>query len=113
MKNILLLIISFTLTSCFKKEHKIESIEIVGNKDENNKYINLCLEEEIGYAEYYLYFEITFKNGDKLNEEYRLSANPAQKEEHQERCFKIHTHVSFVRRHDSDKKMVSKSNIQG
>ncbi len=101
-KYILFLTIAFTLTSCFKKDHKIESIEIVGNKDENNRYINLCLEEEIGYASYYLYFEITFKNGTKLNEEDILSSGVKP----EEKCFKIYTYTSFVRRHDSKEKEV-------
>ncbi len=92
-KYILFLITAFTLTSCHK-DHKIASLEIVGNKGENNKYINLCLEEGAGEEIYPLKFEVTLKNGQTIK-----GGNQIWSRIHpEEKCHKIYIWNSFTNR---------------
>ncbi|KAB8151824.1 hypothetical protein EZY14_016665 [Kordia sp. TARA_039_SRF] len=96
MKKIyLLIIVSLILTSCFRKEHRIEKIELSGLSESLNNSIELCLEESIGYESYHLKFNTTLKNGTEINTKTTLMS-PTDSEK---KCFKIYLGASFTHRH--------------
>jgi len=97
MRKLFYLFTLFTLVSCFKKNHKIESIKISGSNSSLNNSINLCLEESIGYSSYYLKFITTLNNGEIINTEKTLvSSSKSDK-----KCFTIYLGSSFTKKHST------------
>ena len=113
MKKIcLLVVLSLMFNSCFRKEHKIDSIEINGFSESLNNLIELCLEESIGYESYHLKFVTTLKDGTIINTSTTLMS-PTDSEK---RCFEIYLGASFTHRHTSKEereliKQISRGNI--
>ena len=97
MKKIyIFFILSLTLTSCFKKDHKIVNVEINGESPSINNIIIICLEESVGYSDYHLKFVTTLKNGTKISTKCNLISTS-----NEPKCFDFYLGAKFTQRNTS------------
>ena len=100
MKKLIFIIISgILLTSCFSKDHEVDSIRLNGFSNVPNNTITLCLKESIGYKAYHVKFHTTLNNGGILDVQQTLHGTSG----HDKKCFEIYL-GTFSGRHTSKEK---------
>ncbi|WP_155995139.1 hypothetical protein [Tenacibaculum ovolyticum] len=106
IKEILAILFLLLITSC-SKNHKVETLKILGNKAGMNNRINLCLEKEIGYSSYLLKFKNKLNDGTEFETETVIYGHT----DNTKKCFELYTGSSFTRKGMPEKESKLISNI--
>jgi hypothetical protein len=96
MRNLFILFTLLLLSGCFTKNHKLTNIQIseLSSNTEGYKFttVSYCLQEEVGYSNYWVDFKIVTKNNKTFEGEHTIYGG----QQPEEKCFEFKTASFYI-----------------